>query len=133
MKIALVLFLTFVSLYAQADWCTSYEEAKKQAYKDNKSVLIMLSKEGCDACWYMENIVFEDTKVNALVKENFIPVYMDVNEEEVPSIFKFVGTPTFYFTDANGSKLGHRINGAKNVKEFTQRVNEVLKEVKKKP
>ena len=133
MKIALVLFLTLVSLYGESDWCTSYDEAKKQAHIDKKSVLIMLSKEGCDACWYMENIVFEDTKVSALVRENFIPVYMDVDEEEVPEAFKFVGTPTFYFTDANGSRLGHRINGAKNVKEFIQRVNEILKEVKKKP
>ena len=133
MKIVLALFLTLVTLYAQSDWCTSYEEAKKQAQLDNKNVLIMLSKEGCDACWYMENIVFDDTNVKALIKKNFIPVYMDVNEEEVPSEFKFVGTPTFYFTDANGSKLGHRINGAKHVKEFTQRVNEVLKEVNKKP
>jgi len=132
MKIVLALCLVFFTLYAESDWCTSYDEAKVRAYDENKSVLVMLSKEGCDACWYMENIVFEDSKVNALIKKNFVPVYMDVNEEEVPEAFKFVGTPTFYFTDANGSKLGHRINGAKNVKEFTQRVNEILTKVKKK-
>ena len=120
-------------MYGESDWFTSYEEAKEQAHKDNKNVLIMLSKEGCDACWYMENIVFDDTNVKALIWKNFIPVYMDIDEEEVPAEFKFVGTPTFHFTDANGSKLGHRINGAKNVKEFIQRVNEILKEVKKKP
>lgn len=132
MKIVLSLLLALVALNANSQWCTSYEEAKVRAFNENKSVLIMLSNEGCDACWYMENIVFEDTQVKALIKKNFVPVYMDVDEEEVPEAFKFVGTPTFYFTDANGTKLGHRINGAKNVKEFTQRVNVILKEVKKK-
>jgi len=120
-----------MAIFAESNWSTSYENAKKEAFSEGKSVMVMLSKEGCDACWYMENIVFEDTKVKALIQKNFVPVYMDINEEEVPELFKFVGTPTFYFTDANGSKLGHRINGAKNVKEFTQRVNEILKEVKR--
>ena len=125
-KILVLLSLFLVSLFAEPEWTTSYDEAKTQALKENKHIMIMLSKESCDACWYMENIVFEDDKVKALLMANFIPVYMDVNVEEVPAVFKFIGTPTFYFTDANGSKIGHRINGAKNVKEFTKKVNVIL-------
>ena len=130
MKKTLFLLLFSLSLFAEPNWTTSFEEAKAQASKDNKNILIMLSRESCDACWYMENIVFEDKKMNTLLKANFVPVYMDVNVEDVPEKFKYIGTPTFYFTDTNGTKIGHRINGAKNVKDFTQIVNDILEIVK---
>jgi thioredoxin-related protein len=130
MKKTLSLLLLTVSLFAEPDWTTSFEEAKAQAKKENKNVLIMISRESCDACWYMENIVFDDEKINTLLKANFVPVYIDVTVDEVPVEFKFIGTPTFYFTDTNGTKIGHRINGAKNVKDFTEIINKILKLVK---
>ena len=130
MKTVLLIFLFSLSLFADPSWTTSFEEAKAQAKKENKNVLVMLSREACDACWYMENIVFEDENMNTLLKANFVPVYIDVNVEEVPEGFIYIGTPTFYFTDTNGSKIGHRINGAKNVKDFTQIVNKILEILK---
>lgn len=130
-KTLVSLTLFALSLCAEPNWSHSYEEAKTKALKENKLVLIMISREGCDACWYMENIVFEDESVDALVTENFVPVYLDTNNDFVPEEFKYIGTPTFYFTDAQGKKLGHRINGASNVRDFTAKINEILKEAKK--
>ena len=130
MKTVISLLLFYFSLFADPNWTTSFEEAKAQAKEENKNVLIMLSRENCDACWYMENIVFEDEKMNTLMKANFVPVYIDVNVEDVPERFMYIGTPTFYFTDANGTKIGHRINGAKNVKDFTKIVNKILEILK---
>ena len=130
MKKVLSLLLLSISLFAEPDWTTSFEDAKAQAKEENKNVFIMISRENCDACWYMENIVFEDEKINTLLKENFVPVYIDVAIDDVPEELKFIGTPTFYFTDTNGTKIGHRINGAKNVKEFREIVNKILEIVK---
>lgn len=130
MKKALFYLLCSLSLFAEPNWTTSFEEAKAQAKEENKNILIMISRESCDACWYMENIVFEDKKMNTLLQANFVPVYMDVNVEDVPEEFQYIGTPTFYFTDTNGTKIGHRINGAKNVNDFTQIVNNILEILK---
>jgi thioredoxin-related protein len=125
------LLLLVVSVFAEQDWLRSYEQGKIQALQENKLVLVMLSKEGCDACWYMENIVFEDSAINAVLKKNFVPVYLDIHEDSVPEQFKYVGTPAFYFTDAQGNKIGHVLNGASNVKDFMSRINAVLEEAKK--
>ena len=125
------LLLLVVSVFAEQVWLRSYEQGKIQALQENKLVLVMLSKEGCDACWYMENIVFEDSAINAVLKKNFVPVYLDIHEDSVPEQFKYVGTPAFYFTDAQGNKIGHVLNGASNVKDFMSRINAVLEEAKK--
>lgn len=98
------------------------------AVKEGKHILVMISKENCDACWYMENIVFEDKKVNTLVMSNFVPLYLDTENDDIPSEFHYMGTPTFYFMSAEGEKIGHQVNGASNVKDFTQKVQEILTE-----
>lgn len=126
-KIFLFIVLLSVNLFAEPDWTDSISEAKLSAEKENKYIMVMLSKDGCDACWYMENIVFDDDKVKALLDTNFIPVYLDIDQDKIPAEFKYVGTPTFYFLDASGKKLGFRISGAKNVKDFTNIVNKILK------
>jgi thioredoxin-related protein len=130
-KIFASLVLLAVSVLAEQDWLRSYEQAKTLALQENKLILIMLSKEGCDACWYMENIVFEDNAIDVLLKKNFVPVYLDIHEDSVPEQFKYVGTPAFYFTDAQGNKIGHVLNGASNVKDFMSRINAVLEDAKK--
>ncbi len=126
----LVLFMA-VGLMAEPDWSHSYEEVKLQASKENKQIMVMLSKEGCDACWYMEHIVFDDANVKQLVMDNFIPVYLDVENDEVPSEFHYIGTPTFYFMRPTGEKIVPRINGASNVKDFTDKLTSILQKVSK--
>jgi len=130
-KILASLVLLVMTVFAEQDWLRSYEEGKTQALQENKLVLVMLSKEGCDACWYMENIVFEDSVVDAVLMNNFVPVYLDIHQDSVPEQFKYIGTPAFYFTDARGKEIGHVLNGASNVKDFMSRVNTVLEEAKK--
>ncbi|PHR55443.1 MAG: thioredoxin [Arcobacter sp.] len=120
------LLLVSLSLFAEPHWIDSIDEAKLIAQKENKHIMVMLSKDACDACWYMENIVFDDEKVKVLLDSNFIPVYLDIYQDEIPSELKYVGTPTFYFLDASGNKLGFRVNGVKNVKDFTTIVNKIL-------
>ncbi len=130
-KSLFLLSLLALSLFGEQNWSRSYEEAKAQAFKEKKLVLVMISKEGCDACWYMENIVFEDKSVRALVMENFVPVYLDTQNDEIPEAFAYVGTPTFHFTDAQGNKIGYRISGASNIKDFTAKITAILEKAKK--
>lgn len=129
-KTFITLILLSVSALAEQDWFRSYEEAQIQALKEDKNIMVMISRENCDACWYMENIVFEDKKVQALLRKNFVRVYLDTKGDTVPQKFIYIGTPTFYFTRADGVKIGHRVNGASNVRDFTKKVNQILEEVK---
>lgn len=123
-----------MSLLAQPQWLDSIDEAKEIALKEDKLIMLMLSKEECNACWYMENIVLEEKDVNILLESRFVSVYLNVRSENVPDKFPYVGTPTFYFLDAQGNIIGKRLSGALNTKEFVARLAQVLhksKELKK--
>ena len=125
-KVLMGLILLSLCLFAEPDWTHSYTDAKKQAMKEHKLIMLMLSKEHCQACWYMEKIVFKEDKVNTLVRNNFIPVYVDIHKDVVPSEFDYIGTPTFYFLNAQGELIAPRMDGANNVKDFTKKINKIL-------
>lgn len=127
LKVLFGLILLTLCLSAKPDWTDTYAQAKQKALDEGKYVIVMLSKEHCQACWYMENIVFKDDKVERLLMNNFIPVYIDVHTDNVPDGFDYIGTPTFYFMDAEGKSIAPRIDGARNVKEFTKQINTILK------
>jgi thioredoxin-related protein len=123
-KIVLLLAFLIRSLVAEpklTDIFDAYDDASSQ----NKNVIIMLSMEGCSVCEYMKDIVFEDKKVEKLLN-NFVLVELDVRADSIPENLKYFATPTFYFLDSN-EKILKRVNGGKNVVDFTK----ILKKMKK--
>jgi len=122
-KIALLALVAASTLMADLEWAKSFGAAKEQAAKEKKMVMVMLSREGCPACEYMRDIVFDtDTLVEEL-QASFVPVYIDIHNDFVPSGLGYIGTPTFHFLTAEGNKRG-RLDGAANVPDFTAAMRE---------
>lgn len=128
-KIFLLLSLISSLLMAELEWAPSYDKALEKASKEGKLVMVMLSQEGCPACEYMKDIVFEEDSVTEEMKMGFIPVYIDIHNDFVPSGLGYIGTPTFHFLDADGKKVG-RLDGGANAVEFTAKIREVKKEAR---
>lgn len=122
-KIFLIISILVTSLFAEIEWM-KYDDAIAKAKKENKLVMIMLSREGCPACEYMKDIVFEDENVLSEFNKDFIGVHLDINEDYVPEEFTYIGTPTFHFLNKFERKID-RIDGGKNVKDFTIKMREV--------
>ncbi len=72
--VILLLLLGTLSLFGEPNWAGSYDQAFAKAKKEHKGVMIMLSKKNCDACWYMENIVFDDDELVSRLEKGFIPL-----------------------------------------------------------
>jgi len=121
-----ILFLA-TSLFAELQWEKSYSTALEKASKEHKMVMVMLSKEDCDACWYMENIVFKDEKIINEVEKFFIPLYLDTGTSVMPSGINYFGTPTFHFLSADGEKMD-RFDGAANIKDFMEILEDASEE-----
>lgn len=115
-KIVLTLALLVSSIFADLNW-VDYDDAIEMAEKNNKIVMVMLSREGCPACEYMTDIVFEYDNILKEINENFIPVHVDIHQDFMPEGLTFVGTPTFHFLDKSEKKL-YKIDGGKNGKDF---------------
>ncbi len=122
-KIALIATLLATSLFAQIEWM-KFSEAKTKAKEEQKIIMVMLSKEGCPACEFMDDRVLRDAKVLEEMGDKFIGVHIDVNDDLIPEGLDFIGTPTFHFLGANGRKID-RLDGGANVKNFTEKIKEV--------
>jgi len=75
---------------------------------------------------FASSINFENKEIVSFVNENFVSVIMDINEDEKILPYKFIGIPTFYFSDASNMKLlAQRIGGTRE-KQFL----EIIKNIK---
>lgn len=125
MKRILTLLMLFASLLsANVKYAKTYDAALKQAEAEKKIVLVMLSREGCDACWYMENVVFKDKAVAELINKEFVALYLDIHHDNLQGL-DFIGTPTFHFLSPTGVAF-FRYDGGANVKDFTAVLQEAL-------
>ncbi len=116
------LFLSFcffgaVALFVEPNWAPNYSKAFEKAKEQKKGVMIMLSQENCDACWYMENIVFDESDLVQEIEKSFVPLYLDVNDDDLHGL-NFTGTPTLYFMQSEGEVI-KRLDGVFNIKELT--------------
>lgn len=116
-KIVFGMVLLVSSVFAEIKWAASYDAALIQATKEKKNVMVMLSRENCPACEYMDDIVFEEKAVAAEVNKNFVPVHLDIHKDFLPDGLGYIGTPTFHFLDAKGKKIG-RYDGGANIPNF---------------
>jgi len=125
-KILVALALVSSYAFAQINWAPSYDAALAKAAKEKKNVMVMLSKEGCPACDYMENNVFEEQVIEDTINKNFISVHLDIHKDKVPLELGYIGTPTFHFLNAKGEKL-KRYDGGANIPTFMGILNSVKK------
>lgn len=124
-SIALLALLS-VSALAEIKWASSYDAALERAKKEKKMVMVMLSREECPACEYMNDIVFEEKVVEDEINKKFVPVHIDIHKDFVPDGLGYIGTPTFHFVDAKGKKLG-RYDGGANVPTFLGVIGKIKK------
>jgi thiol:disulfide interchange protein len=122
-KIVLLMALVATSLFADLNW-VKYSKAIEQAKAENKIVMVMLTREGCPACEYMKDIVFESSNVMEEFNKNFIAVQVDIHNDNIPNSLTFIGTPTFHFLNKYEMKVD-RIDGGVNAKTFLDKLKEL--------
>ena len=128
-KLLFSLLFLVASLFAEVkytDMFDAYEEAKIQ----NRTVLIMLAREGCPGCEHMQKVVFEDKEISNYINENYILVLLDVYNEYVPEELEYFATPTFYFLNADETII-KRVNGGEKKVEFLSTLKSVITQTKK--
>jgi thioredoxin-related protein len=127
-KLILLAFLVCSVFAAQIEWAANYKAAIEKAKKENKSVLLMLSKPECPYCEQMKDVVFK--KDELLINEinaNFVAVDVNILKDDWNKKFRAYATPTFYFLDKNENKLARQSVGATSGAEFLK----ILKDIQK--
>ena len=129
MKLLLLPLLLAFSLFgADPDWLYDFDEAKAKAAAEGKGIMMIISRVGCPACEYMEDVVIPDEEVSAYIGAHFVPLHVDVDENPIPPGFRAFGTPTFYFLNADGKKRGRQMVGAAKKAAFMERLKAAVSE-----
>ncbi len=84
-------------------WWTSLEEARVEARRREKDLLVHLDNPTRDGCGAMRNVTYADPHVAAFVNEFTIPVEFSVAEDPGAQIrFRSFWTPTAIYCDSDG-------------------------------
>lgn len=121
----LLFLITFIHA-EELNFFTSLEQAKQEAQREEKPLLVMFTQVGCPACEYMKDVVFEDEILSSYMFTQFVLVELDINTQSIPQGLKVYGTPTFYVLKANGEKVGRQFVGGAKAPAFLK----ILKEYK---
>ncbi|WP_122893203.1 thioredoxin family protein [Arcobacter peruensis] len=126
MKLLLLISTLTISLFAGSiNFEKDLSTAKQKAIDSNKKLMIMYSTPTCPECNYMKKKVLKDKEIVSFVNENFVSVIMDIKEDEKNLPYKFIGIPTFYFSNAKTMELLSKKIGGTREKQFLQIVQNV--------
>jgi thioredoxin-related protein len=103
MKKVVLIYLLLTSLLfgANLDWPNDYEAALQEAKKENKSVYMLITSADCRWCRKFENTTLQEEIVIHKLKEKYILLHVDRDEDDFPSKFKRERVPRHYFIKAN--------------------------------
>jgi thiol:disulfide interchange protein len=119
MKLIVLILVLISSLVASGiKFEHNFKKALQMAKAQNKEVMMMYSAVWCPECNYMKNIVFKDKKVNAYIQKHFIVLSKDIEKDKLPSGFKYVGIPTFFFIDKSAKEKDRIVGGDRADKFF---------------
>ena len=126
MKLLFLISILTLSLFADSiNFEKDLSIAKQKAIDSNKKLMIMYSTPTCPECNYMKKKVLKDKEIVSFVNDNFVSVIMDIKEDEKNLPYKFIGIPTFYFSDASSMKLLAKRIGGTREKQFLEIVKNV--------
>lgn len=107
-----------------------FDEALKQAKKENKIIMIEAMSEECHYCRKMEREVMIEKEITELLNKDFISVRVDVSKIKLPLGLKSTLTPTFIFINAE-KKVLMNIPGAWDKTDFLLLLNEAKEKAQK--
>jgi len=90
---------------------TAYEIKRRQAMDEGKILILFFHTDTCPVCKHLRDTTFKDAKVQALLKEKFVAVSVNISDksnkktEELKSKFGVFGPPTFVLINAEGKEL----------------------------
>jgi thioredoxin-related protein len=106
--ILLIAVLVWSAFGAEVHWAKDYESGIKQAQKEHKPVLFIISRDTCKYCILLENTTLKDPKVVAEINKNFVAIRSWTNEGDfIPYMLRqnTPGLPGIWFLDENGAPL----------------------------
>lgn len=106
-------------------WCISYEQAGKRAQSEDKIVLVMLSKDGCDTCERLRVAMLQNKELAAEIENRFVAVHINADKEPVPKGIDANTAPVVYFEDQYGRIMDSYQPSIHDLEGFLKKLREL--------
>lgn len=107
-------------------WHRDLQKAHVLAKQENKPILIVFGAEWCKFCKKLEQDTFSDRKMQQFVQTNFIPVYLDLDEEaKIGKILEVKSLPCTVVLSPNADLLG-KVVGYKDIPSMESQLQKAL-------
>ena len=114
---------------------SDYQSALNRAKTEKKPIFLMLYATWCPHCHKMQNEVLNDPTIVALLNQNFICTWQDIEKSEgimLKNKFKTKSLPGFLFLDSNETVL-YGLKGEYTVINFISEIKNALNPTKQLP
>lgn len=107
----------FSSLFAEGVQWRSWDAGMKEAKANGKIIMIDAVRTGCHYCTEMDETLFKDEAMAAYIEKRFVPVKINLAEEDLPLGLNVSMTPTFFFITKESALL-KKVPGSWNQEDF---------------
>lgn len=125
-KILFTLLFSSFMFANNINWIYDFEDAKKIAKKENKIVMMFISMQTCPVCTYMKEQVFTVKEIENYLNQNMVMYEVDIDMDEPPKGFTYIGTPTTYFVKPDGSTIGEPIVGGTKPSYYIKKLEKYI-------
>lgn len=129
----LAVFVTFVTIVIvnqdkdSIDWIKDYQTGLELAKKQNKPMLIAFHKQFTPYCTLMNQETYPDKRVIKYIRDNFIPIYIDVDKQpKTAQLFNVGYYPTHYIKYHDSEKLIGPLLGYDVPRIFLEKLERLL-------
>jgi len=129
-KIVFTLLFLSISLFADVKF-KKYDDALKEAQKDNKLIALTVVSTTCPWCHKLLKETLKDKTVESIINKDFIYVVINKDTTPLPNGITARMVPTTFFLDKTGQKISSPAVGFWEAEDFASYLNDALKKAKK--
>jgi len=129
--ILITLWMSFTLFGADVKWEKDITSAMAKANKENKPLMVLVTKNGCRWCEVLKKETLQNPKVVAVLNRDFVSYEGVMDEGSVPNSLMTPGTPATWFIKGN-APMFEPVMGAVKADDFLMALDTVKKEYGKK-
>ncbi len=134
MRLIFLVSLFTLSLWGgKLNWADSYEEAEARAIKENKSILLLMTRANCRWCHKLKSTTLKDDSIVDRINAKFIPLNLTRDKDRYPRHIKAKRVPKSFFLFPNGEPIIRGIAGYWSVEDYHSIMDDVERAIKKHP
>ncbi len=130
-KLVLALLMAVSVFGADVMWSSGYDQALAKAKKENKPLMVLITREDCGWCRKLEATTLKDSDVVSRINSSFEAVNVTKEKSIYPKNLTAKMVPMSYFIDPRNGKVLSSIPGYWEAEDYNSVLDEALRKYKK--